>query len=130
MKSLIAFVFSITLLAATAAMAGGAPDLVGTWQGDSNGHIQGKGFVSSEITFVVKEQQGKVFHGMKQWMSNVTGSMEQETISGTVDASGRVVIAEHVDGTLMGTVSGDAMTLQYREDGPKGKAFIYELKRQ
>lgn len=126
------FVIAIlaTLLLTAVATAGSVPDIVGTWAGTSQGHIQDKGFVSSTITIVIKEQQGYSFHGEKQWNSNVTGKLETETVSGTVSKTGQIVVAEHVDGTLMGTVDGDDMTLQYREDGPKGKAFIYELKRQ
>ena len=107
------------------------PNLVGTWQGPSTGHLVTEGFVDSVMTFEIEQQQGAAFHGTKSWTARESGEVIAETFSGTVSPNGHVAIADHGDdGIFMGQMMGDTMVLQYLETGPDAMAYVVELKRQ
>lgn len=123
------FIALMTLI--SAASAQDTPNLVGTWQGPTYGHLVEEGFVESVMTFEILDQQGRVFHGEKSWVSRETGEIITETFSGTVNDDGLVAIADHEDGgTFVGQVLGDMLTLQYVEGGPNATAYVTQLTRQ
>lgn len=107
------------------------PDLVGTWQGPSTGHLLTEGFVDSVMMLEITEQQGAAFHGTKSWTSRESGETIAETFSGTVSPNGRVAIIDHNDGgAFWGEMMGDTMILQYLETGSDAKAYVVKLERQ
>lgn len=111
--------------------ANDSPNLVGTWQGPSTGHLVTEGFVDSLITLEIEAQQGGAFHGTKSWTSRESGATMAETFSGTVNPDGHVAIVDHDDGgTFLGRVMGDSMVLQYLETGPDATAYVTQLARQ
>ena len=129
---LIQVALCLTLLTlVSAASAQDTPNLVGTWQGPSQGHLIDEGFVESVMTFEILDQQGRAFHGKKSWTSRETDEIITETFSGTVNDDGQVAIADHEDGgTFVGQVMGDTLTLQYVEGGSNATAYMTQLRRQ
>ncbi|MEF2144694.1 MAG: hypothetical protein V3573_04545 [Desulfovibrionaceae bacterium] len=123
----------LTLALALPALAGGKlPDLTGTWQGKVEIHRADKGFQtnSNHLQFVIKEQQGHVFHGVKTW-TDVAGGKYSEPFSGIISVDGEdIYVVEHSDGHMTGEVeSKDRIYLYYLEGGESPKAIFYELDR-
>ncbi len=130
MKRIIGATFVLTLILVSAAAAGTYPQLVGVWEGSTNGYNSEKGFVENVLTFDVKEQKDGSFYGVKTLKSIVSGKILTEKFCGTVTQDGNILATEFTDGYLTGHVDGDTMLLQYVEAGPKAKAFTHTLSRK
>jgi hypothetical protein len=118
-------VFGASMLAAAAALAADPPDLVGTWKstgdhaaivmGESTEHVpefKTPTFRSpaDAWTIVIKEQQGRAFHGVAQ----APGGTE-ETIVGVVSADGEHLIMAGEEAGVFGEVLGDTIEFCFQD---------------
>lgn len=96
------------------------PQLTGTWEATAfhlhsqkNGFIDGRG---EKAVLVVKEQQGRVFHGEVSWSGKVSG---KDTFSGVIDKNGDdFYFVGHSDALRLGKLEGpDAMVFYYLSPG-------------
>ncbi|WP_147819836.1 hypothetical protein [Salidesulfovibrio onnuriiensis] len=133
MKRLSMFILAcLLLLGAVSAFAGDVPDLTGKWKAESVAlYRQGKGFVentSPESYLVVKEQKGRLFHGVKMW--TVDGKERSEVVNGVVTHKNEILVSETDDGFCHGDLmSPDEMILYYMEPGKDAKTIMYTYKR-
>jgi hypothetical protein len=107
-------------------------DLTGSWSVKNEMHSELHGFVENtfEEGFVITEQKGHVFKGYKTYVNKNDLKQYTENFSGSVSGCGDIVIAEHEDGILLGTMRNkNSIILQYAENGDVPKAQYIELKR-
>ena len=96
------------------------PQLTGAWQATGfHMHSQKNGFVNGQgekAVLVVKEQQGRVFHGEVTWTGKVSG---KDTFSGVIDKNGDdFYFVGHGDALRLGKLEGpDAMVFYYLSPG-------------
>lgn len=92
------------------------PNLVGTWQaGVFQLHHKTHGYIKNDgktATLVVKEQNGRVFHGTVEWGDKAPG---KDTFSGVIDKDNvTFYLAGHTEGLRIGKMEGpDAFTFYY-----------------
>ncbi|HBZ85647.1 MAG: hypothetical protein A2509_09130 [Candidatus Edwardsbacteria bacterium RIFOXYD12_FULL_50_11] len=106
------------------------PNLVGTWEGSTVSHHKDRGHVqSSQYTFVVEEQKGRMITGYKAW--NLLGVDTTEAFSGIISRDGKkFYTAEHDDGYGFGDIiSGTQIEVIYLESGSKPKVVLKALKK-
>jgi len=109
-------------LAATPARAGDdhIPSLTGTWEAVGYAmHDKAGGFASAPgktATMVIKEQQGRVFHGEVAWTGKRAG---KDTFSGVIDKDGdSFYFVGHNDALRLGKLEGpDALVFYYLAPG-------------
>lgn len=113
-------VFALGFAAPALAQDTRIPQLTGTWQATAfHMHSQKNGFVTGQgekATLVIKEQQGRVFHGEVNWSGKVTG---KDTFSGVIDKNGDdFYFVGHNDAVRLGKLEGpDAMVFYYLSPG-------------
>ena len=96
------------------------PQLTGTWAATAfHMHSQKNGFTNGQgekATLVIKEQQGRVFHGEVSWSGKVSG---KDTFSGVIDKNGDdFYFVGHSDALRLGKLEGpDAMVFYYLSPG-------------
>ena len=131
MKKVLITLLLISLLCSVAFAEEVVPNLIGTWEGTSVMHKKGEGFKEGKapVTFVIKEQEGRVFFGEKVWILN--GEECKEEFSGVISIDNtQFYIAEHVDGLTIGDiVSEDEIVVYYLEPGEAAKVIVTELDR-
>lgn len=124
-------IIGIFLFVSSQSFAGGAiPNLVGKWQGKATMHGKIHGFeLLPSMTFIVEEQEGRIFKGRKEWKSR--GKEYAEGFSGLINKDNKqLFLAEHQGGIDIGEItSRDQIILYYLKDGRNASAAIYELKR-
>ncbi len=104
------------------------PYMVGTWQaGGFHLHHKVHGFIKDDgkqTTFVVKEQNGRVFHGSVAWSGKAPG---KDTFSGVIDKDNvTFYLAGHMEGLRIGKMEGpDAFTFYYVVPGGKNPRAGY-----
>ncbi len=118
------------------------PNIVGTWE-----RIKSEGFgyfapvngdehtpLPEGFTFklIVKEQNGRAFHGTKKVWDTDGNPVIDEYFSGLITSNGRdLYIVEHDDGIMVGTLlSNNNMELHYLESSDEPKTIYYFLTRQ
>jgi len=113
--------------------AAAVPNLVGVWQaGEFRLHHKAQGFIKNEgqsATLVIKEQDGRVFHGSVEWGGKAPG---KDTFSGVINKDNvTFYLAGHLEGMRIGNMEGqDAFTLYYIvPGGPNPRAGYVEYKR-
>ena len=112
--------------------AAAIPNLVGTWQADSfQLHHKTQGFIKDTVTatLVVKEQNGRVFHGTVEWAGKATG---KDSFSGVIDKDNvSFYLAGHAEGLRICKMEGpDAFTYYYIvPGGANPRAGFVEYKR-
>ena len=102
------------------------PELIGEWMGESNAVVYGKlhhreaaeevMFNSIAFTLVIKEQEGRVFHGIRfseQYEEDIVGYIGLDNVS--------VYIVDH-DGYMLGKLLPDGtLELGYLEAGKESR---------
>lgn len=131
-KLLVAFMALAGLALATAAWAQKivTPNLVGTWEGTTVSHHKDRGHVqSTQYTFVIEEQKGRIITGYKAW--NLLGTDTTEAFSGIISRDGKkFYTAEHDDGYGFGDIfSSTRIEVIYLESGDKPKVVLKMLKK-
>lgn len=118
------------------------PNVVGTWK-----RIKSEGFgyfapangdehtsLPEGFTFelVIKEQNGRAFHGKKKVWDTDGNLVVDEYLSGLISSNGKdIYIVEHNDGIMVGTlVSNNNIELHYLESSDEPKTIYYFLTRQ
>lgn len=109
------------------------PNLVGKWEGgDYQLHHKVHGFITNKgnaSTLVIKEQEGRVFHGFVEWTGKAPG---KDTFSGVIDKDNvTFYFAGHKDALRIGKMEGpDAFTYYYISPGGENpRAGLVEYKR-
>jgi len=119
--------FALALIFTASIAFAEAPELRGTWKG-TVAAVSTNGFGEGEIAFVIKEQKGQLFSGVKLWF-NKNNVLRNEAFRGIFD-NGRLYLAEFNDGYGFGYLTGKQnMTINYLEDGSSNKALIHKLER-
>lgn len=106
------------------------PNLVGTWEGTTVSHHKDRSHVqSSQYTFVIEEQKGRIITGYKAW--NLLGVDTTESFSGIISRDGKkFYTAEHDDGYGFGDIfSSTQIEVIYLESGDKPKVVLKMLKK-
>jgi len=131
MKKAILCLLFLGLLCTFALAEETIPNLLGNWEGNALMHRKDAGFKEGEApcTFVVKEQEGRVFYGEKIWF--VDGEEKKEEFSGVISIDNKhIYLAGHIDGFTIGDiVSEDEIVIYYVEAGEEAKVIINELDR-
>jgi len=117
-----------TVMMVSASFAAGAPELRGTWRGDTKLYISGQ-FQDGKVAYVINEQKDQVFAGYKMWFTK-NGVLAKEKFAGIYDG-GEIMIAESIDGMGFGYLTGrQNMTIKYLENGTKdNKVILCKLER-
>ena len=104
-------------------------NLTGTWEGTSMQHKKEAGFKTGETvtTWVIKEQDGRMFYGEKVWV--LDGKKHTESFSGIISLDNKhFYMADHINGYVTGDiVSEDKIAVYYIEEGKDAKAIFIEL---
>lgn len=108
------------------------PDLLGTWNGISNGYVDLSGYVAFNDTIVMKviSQDGNLFTGELSFRE-LDGSITTKEFAGVVDADGKTVrIIEYPGGFSNGVIlSADEIELVFRDEAPPSTISLDSLKR-
>ena len=123
--ALAALVLSLLLIPVLAAAQGpGEINMVGEWKGTGQLY-DNRGFVMNrQVTFVIKEQKGQIFHGTKMYPTP-EDKQGSEGVMGSVGYMGEVYIVEEKDGIALGRVlADDVIELHYLEPG---RVVVYKL---
>ena len=107
-------------------------DLVGTWKVKVEMYSADHGWIQNvhEEGFVITEQKDHVFKGYKEYLSKIDDKKHKENFSGSVSVYGDILIAEHIDGILIGELKDrNHMVLQYAESGESPKVQYLQLER-
>lgn len=104
-----------------------APDEVtGTWIGQGAGFVDGSPRKGLQERLVIKEPVGRAFAGTAEWRVGDGKWSEPETIHGTIETDGEVLIIDG-DGFLIGHLDGDEMELSYLEHDRVGGGGDYAI---
>lgn len=127
MKRLIISLTLLALFALSVPAMAQAPELRGTWKGDSLVHMP-DGVRKGICAFVINVQEGSQFRGFKLWFDQKQ-VLQREQFVGIYD-DGRLIIAEKDDGNGFGYLTTkQSMTINYVEGGAIAKSIIYDLER-
>jgi len=115
-------------LAAPALAQSAVPDLTGKWvtKAYSHHHEKRSFFTNAQPdgTWVIKEQQGRFFHGERSYVRKQIGNKKvTEGFSGVISRDGkRVYMVDHDEDMLFGDiVSADEIELVIMNDGDRDK---------
>jgi len=131
MKRLLAFsLFAALTCFAAAALAADVPNLVGAWEGLHATHDAKAGYGDGKLVLTIVEQRGNAFHGTKTY-GKVSKKSFTEGFSGTVSSAGQVLIADHDEGYMVGSITKTGeMELQYAHKGRNAVASHILLKKK
>ena len=119
---------AVFVLGASLAFAADAPELRGTWKGDSYLTME-KGFKKGATAWVIDHQEGQLFKGYRLWF-NGKGELKKEAFVGIFGDDGKLYFADKDDGYTFGHRTGkQTMTLYYLERGATFKAILSKLER-
>ncbi len=129
MKSrILTIVLTLCIVLSTSLAFAAAPELRGTWKGESSVH-RASGLVKGMCAFVIDNQEGSQFRGYKLYF-NDKKVLQKELLVGIYGEDGRLYFAEGVDGYGFGYLSGkQAMNVHYLESGATAKTIVYKLER-
>jgi hypothetical protein len=120
----------VLCVAAGVSFADDVPNIVGTWTGKCKMHHRQLGFTENDLTYVVEEQQGRVFKGYKTLTLVHNKEKRKETFAGVITKDNKTFyIADHIDGIEFGHIeTGEMLTIYYVEaETDIAKAGIIEL---
>lgn len=116
---------------ASFALAADPANLCGVWEGESAVHSTKAGFFPGKMVLTIKEQQGNVFHGNKTYLQAATKKNKTEKFSGSISSDGRIFIADHEEGYMIGSITKNGeMELQYGHQGKNAVAVHMLLKKR
>ncbi|MBI4804858.1 MAG: hypothetical protein HY795_06455 [Desulfovibrio sp.] len=132
MRKWLALVLMVLFVcAASAALAADPTNLVGTWEGATAVHSAKAGYLTGKMVLTVEGQQGSVFNGSKTYIQAATKKTRAEKFSGSISSDGRILIADHEEGFMVGTITKDGeMELQYAHQGKNAVAVRMLLKKK
>lgn len=119
-------------LLATPALAqdAAAPNIVGTWKGDSDGLSQKYGWVTGPVTLVVSEQRGRSFKASMTYPAE-KGGTQTEKLVGTLTPDGKNVLLAGDDTIHIAVLQGTTLDACYLEPGDNdGVAVCARLLKQ
>ena len=132
MRKLFSYIMVVFMVSfALSALAAEPTNLVGTWEGESAVHSAKAGFFPGKMVLTVDGQQGNVFHGSKTYLQAATKKNKTEKFSGSISSDGRIFIADHEEGYMIGSITKDGeMELQYGHQGKNAVAVRMLLKKR